>query len=80
MQFLPVLIYGAVVTYWVYAHFFYALQHNPIDDVIKASRPMARLLDYSGVLFGVLVLLSNCATFKVTKENVAKAKEAKAKE
>lgn len=77
LQFLPVVVCGVVVVYWVYAHFFYVIQDNPIDKVIKASRPMARLLDWIGLFFGCLVLLSNCAAFKAAKDKEQTAEDAK---
>jgi predicted nucleic acid-binding Zn ribbon protein len=68
LQFLPAAVCGTVVAYWLHAHFAYSLQNNPIDKVISASRPMAHLLDYAGAVFGMLVLLANCASFASAKD------------
>lgn len=67
LLFLPVIVCGVVVVYWVHAHFSYVIQENQVDKVISASRPMAQFLDGSGAFFSVLVLLSNCANFVVAK-------------
>jgi hypothetical protein len=77
LQFLPAVVCGAVIVYWVHAHYSYVIQHTPMDDVIGAARPMARFLDWSGVFFGVLVLFANCAAFNVSKEKEQTAVKAK---
>jgi hypothetical protein len=76
LQFLPAVACCAVVAYWLKAHFAYHIQENPIDTVILTSRPMARFLDYIGVVFGALVLLANCASFKAAKDKEQTAKDA----
>ncbi|HET9281596.1 MAG TPA: hypothetical protein VFR24_06505 [Candidatus Angelobacter sp.] len=77
LQFLPAAVCIAVIAYWWHAHFAYSLQNNAIDKITGASRFMARLLDYVGLFFGILVLLANCASFAAAKDKEQTAEDAK---